>query len=98
MEMKEIISYLLENYTQKVKPPITVTEGLEWNEYTLADLFIRRYLNDGDDAPNWGLTNVKDVYAFCCENKEGLIQHDMVNESAQNNFGFSLWNHYKFEG
>ena len=98
MEKEEIVSYLLENYTHDDEPPMTVKEGLAVGQYTLADLFIRRYLNDMSDAPGWGLRNVKRVYKFCCKYKMDLIQHDMVNKEASNNVGFELWKDYKFEG
>lgn len=97
MEKEEIVSYLLENYTHDDEPPMTVKEGLAVDQYTLADLFIRRYLNDMSDAPGWGLRNVKKVYKFCCKYKIHLIKHDMVNKEASNNFGFDLWKNYEFD-
>ena len=92
----EVEAYLLSNYT-KDSGQMTVKEAIKLQQWTIADLFIRRALNDGDDAPNWGLTNVQEVYWFLCANKEFLIKHDMVSETGYSNWGFELWNNYDFD-
>jgi hypothetical protein len=66
--------------------------NLKW---TIADLFIRQYLNNGCDG--FGLKNVRRVYNFLCSNKEILIKHNMVSERAWNNSGYPLWDNYKFQ-
>ena len=96
IEKDKIIAFLLENYTGDVQG-ITVKEADATRSWTIADLFIRRWLNDMDDAPGWGLANVGEVYRFLCEHKASLITHDMVNKTGTNNSGFPLWENYEFD-
>jgi hypothetical protein len=96
IERDEIIAFLMENYDGS-SCFITVEEGNANDQWTVADLFLRRWLNDMDDAPGWGLTNVKGVYEYLCKHKTSLIAHNMVNRSAKNNSGFLLWENHEFD-
>jgi len=73
-------------------PFYTYNNNKKW---TIADLFIRQYLNNCCDG--FGLKNVWRVYKFLCSNKEILIKHKMINEKAYNNSGYPLWDNYNFQ-
>lgn len=94
---EEILAFLQENYTSDDEPALTVEEGEAAQQWTLAALFVRRWLNDADDAPNWGLTNVKQVYTYLCENKDAVVENGLIEKEGNNNFGFALWSDYDFD-
>ena len=73
--------------------------GDEWlkvndEKWTLADLYIRQWLNNGCDG--FGMTHVGDIYDVLVEHKDLLIANDMVSKDARNNSGFPLWNDYNY--
>lgn len=94
---EEILAFLQDNYTGGDMPAHTVEEGEAAQQWTLAALFVRRWLNDADDAPGWGLNNVKQVYTFLCENKDAVIEHGLIEKEGNNNYGFALWSDYDFD-
>ena len=88
-------------YNSYSKELITVAECEKINKWTPCDLIAREYLNNGGgSAPGFlGISSSQCVnaYKYMCEIKEELIEKDMVNEKAWNNFGFPLWSHYNFD-
>ena len=92
-----IISYLRTNYDGHCEcegwgtgPPFVVEEG----KWTLADLFIRQYLNNGGDG--FGCFNTKRVYSYLVKHKDELIAHNLISKDGWNNSGFQLWKNYNF--
>ncbi len=94
---EEILEFLQANYAGKEEPALTVEAGEKTQTWTLAALFVRRWLNDGDDAPGWGLTNVGKVYIYLCVNKESVVEHGLIEKEGYNNSGFPLWSDYDFD-
>ena len=64
-------------------------------KWTIADLFIRQWLNNGWDG--FGMNNVRKMYEYLCEKKDELIEYNLINKDGFNNFGFPLWTNYDFE-
>jgi len=92
---EEIISYLLSNcedYDEYADPLYHTVNDKKW---TIADLFIRQWLNNGWDG--FGMNNVEEVYGYLVDNKELLIEYDLVSPDGINNSGFPLWHNYDFE-
>ncbi|HCX21797.1 MAG TPA: hypothetical protein DHN29_07770, partial [Cytophagales bacterium] len=92
---EEIISYLLSNcedYDEYADPIYHTVNDKKW---TIADLFIRQWLNNGWDG--FGMNNVEEVYGYLVDNKELLIEYDLVSPDGINNSGFPLWHNYDFE-
>ena len=87
----EIINFMLSNYDYEGEKVFTVN-GKIW---TLADLFIRQFLNNMCDG--FGLLNVYEVYNYLVLNKEYLIRYDLVSKDGFNNSGYPLWKDYNFE-
>lgn len=82
--------YNLDKDTYQDLPPIT-ENGDYW---TIADLFIRQWLNNGSDG--FGLKNVDKMYRLLLENKDILVSEKMVSKNGFNNSGFELWKDYNF--
>ncbi|MEK9697958.1 MAG: hypothetical protein VW270_19475 [Candidatus Poseidoniales archaeon] len=89
MNKEQLIETLQSNYNDKA--PIEVND----KHWTLADLFARQWLNNGWDG--FGMVNVKQMYNLLCENKQLLIDNNMINEVAWNNSGYPLWDGYDFD-
>jgi hypothetical protein len=64
-------------------------------DWSLADLFIRQYLNNSDDG--FGMWNVVEVYRNLCEYKDLLIEKNLISKEAWNNSGYPLWKDYNFD-
>ena len=94
---KEILEFLQANYAGNDEPALTVEAGEKTQTWTLAALFVRRWLNDMSDAPGWGLTNVEEVYGYLCKNKESVVEHGLIEKEGNNNSGFPLWSDYGFD-
>jgi len=94
MNKKEIINRLLESFTDKKEYSKPVYHSVNDRKYTLADLIIRQWKNNGQDG--FDMVNVKNTYYWLKEIKDDLIKHNLVSESAMNNFGFTLWDNYDF--
>ena len=96
IEMVYIIKELKNNYNGDAVIPITATEGDALGKWTLADLFIRQYLNNGGDG--FGMTQVEKMYHMLCINKDLIIKYDLVSKDGINNSGYTLWKNYGFDG
>jgi hypothetical protein len=93
MNKEQLINLMTENLdkdTYKDLPPI-----LENNEsWTIADLFIRQFLNNGDNG--FGLESVSYIYGVLLAHKDLLISEKIISKNGFNNFGFELWTDYNF--
>ena len=73
------------------RAPIEVNE----EEWTLADLFARQLLNNGGDG--FDMVNVRQMYEMLCQNKQLLLDNNMISKVGRNNSGYSLWEDYNFD-
>ena len=89
MEKNELIETLRSNYDDEA--PIEVND----EQWTLADLFARQWLNNGWDG--YGMVNVEEMYNLLCEHSEMLVEENMISERGYNNFGFPLWEDFDFD-
>ena len=89
MNKERLIERLQKNFDGIA--PIEVNE----EEWTLADLFIRQLLNNGDDG--FSMIKVRQMYKLLCRYKQLLIDNNMVSEKAWNNSGYPLWEDYDFD-
>ena len=80
----------LDKDTYKDLPPILEND----DAWTIADLFIRQLLNNGDNG--FGLNNVEFVYSLLLKHKDLLVREKMVSKNGKNNSGFELWTDYNF--
>ena len=80
---------------------ITVKICNELEKWTPCDLIAREYLNNGGGSAKGFLGILPyqcvNAYKYMCEIKEELIEKDMINKKAWNNFGFPLWDNYEFD-
>jgi len=88
MEKNELIATLQNHYDDKA--PIEVND----EQWTLADLFARQWLNNGWDG--FGMVNVEEMYNLLCEHSEMLVEENMISERGFNDFGFPLWEDFDF--
>jgi hypothetical protein len=90
----QLVAIMVENLDKeeyKDLPPILEND----KEWSMADLFIRQFLNNGADG--FGLENVEYVYHdLLLPHKDLLIKEKMVSKNGKNNSGFSLWEDYNF--
>ena len=86
---KGIIAELDSNYDEI--PLIHPTK----NSWSIADLFIRQWLNNMSDGFN--MVRVKEMYRMLCDNKHVLIDNNLVSRDGQNNSGYPLWENYDFD-
>jgi len=93
----EIIEYLLSNCADENRITMKDKKYHKVNDknWTIADLFIRQQLNNGCDG--FGMENVYEVYDYLLENKEQLIEYDLLSKDGFNNSGFPLWKNYNLE-
>ena len=89
---EEIIEYLLENCEDIEDMSDPIYHSVNDKRWTIADLFIRQWLNNGWDG--FGMNNVEEVYDYLVRHKEQLIEYNLLSESAVNNSGFPLWVDY----
>lgn len=79
---------------------MTVSACDPCGKWTPADLIAREYLNNGAGSAKGflGITPSKcrEAYAYMCENRQTLIDLDLVSKEAWNNHGFPLWVNYNF--
>ena len=97
MKKEAIIERLLNSFVEQDKEEMSkeIYQTVNDEKWTLADLFVRQYLNNGGDG--FGMENVRDNYDFLVEHKEELIKYNMISKIGTNNSGFNLWNDYKYE-
>jgi hypothetical protein len=90
MNKEQLVELMSENMELDPTTPITIN-----NDYwTMADLFIRQWLNNGSDG--FDMVNVEHVYKVLKDHKDLLISENMVSKNGFNNSGFPLWADYNF--
>ena len=89
MQKETLIQILESNYGDHA--PIEVNE----EEWTLADLFARQLLNNGGDG--FDMVNVRQMYEMLCQNKQLLLDNNMISKVGRNNSGYPLWEDYNFD-
>lgn len=97
MQTKEqIIEKLLKNCDEehRLEMQKEIYHSVNSEEWTIADLFIRQWLNNGSDG--FGMKNVDKMYTYLQSSREELIEYDLISESGRNNSGFPLWTEYNF--
>ncbi len=95
MTAAKIYNHLLTNWEQpSYNPPITATEAKQRDKWSLADLFIRQWLNNGGDG--FCMKNVEEMYNYLVENKDDVIKFDLVSKDGWNNSSFPLWGNFHF--
>jgi hypothetical protein len=90
LNKEQLVKLMSENIKQDDRTPITIHEDY----WTMADLFIRQWLNNGSDG--FDMVNVEHVYDILVNHKDLLISENMVSKSGLNNSGFPLWVDYNF--
>ena len=91
----KLINYMLSNCDESgVGGKLTYT--VNDTKWTLADLFVRQYLNNMCDG--FGLSNVYEVYKYLVEHKQDLIRYNLLSKDGRNNSGYPLWKDYNIEG
>jgi hypothetical protein len=93
LNKEQLVEFMIENLNKKSYkdlPPILEND----KDWTIADLFIRQFLNNGSDG--FGLENVEYVYGVLLKHKNLLIEEKMISKNGKNNSGFSLWENYNF--
>jgi hypothetical protein len=95
---QQIIETLLENCEKSHRERMELDRyhSVNDNSWTIADLFIRQWLNNGSDG--FGMNNVRKMYAYLVDCKTELIQYNLLSKDGKNNSGWPLWNHYVIEG
>lgn len=71
---------------------ITRTSDEKW---TLVELFIRQYLNNGMDG--FGMFNVEVCFDYIMDNIDFIIEQDMISETGYSNSGSELWRNHRPE-
>lgn len=64
-------------------------------EWTLVELFVRQYLNNGIDG--FGMFNVEECFDYIMDNIDFIIEQDMISETGWNSSGQELWSNYRPE-
>lgn len=90
MNKDELIARLQRNYDDP-------EHAIEVNDevWTLADLFIRQWLNNGCNG--FGMVKVKSMFDLLSKHKQLLIDNNMLSKDGYNNIGFPLWKNYNFD-
>jgi len=94
MTKQDIIMRLLKDFNNKKEYSKDIYHEVNNEKYTLADLMIRQFLNNGVDG--FDMKNVGKNYLWLLSIKEELIKHNLVSKDARNNSGFPLWEDYNF--
>ena len=94
---KEIIDELITNCDEETqaKMRLEIHHSVNNDQWTIAELFIRQWLNNQCDG--FGMKNVRKMYEYLCGRKTELIEYNLVGPYGRNNSGFTLWNDYEFE-
>ena len=78
----------------------TVEECTKLGMWTPCDLILREYLNNGGGSAKGflGISTAQCIksYNYAKTIKQELIDKNLINQNAQNNFGFTLWTDYNF--
>ena len=79
---------------------ITVEECDKLGSWTPCDLILREYLNNGGGSAKGflGISTSQCIkaYNYAKTIKQELIDKNLINQNAKNNFGFTLWTDYNF--
>ena len=94
MKKEDIIKRLLDNCEDKEEMGKEKYYNVNIHSWTIVDLFIRQYLNNGGDG--FGMINVEEIYLWLRRIKKSLIKHNLLSKQGINNSGCSLWVNYKF--
>lgn len=89
--MNEIMQTLMQHTEDWVTPLSQPTEKM----WSLPDLFIRQYLNNGVDG--FGMSNVDEMFMYLFSKKNTLIELSMISADGYNNSGFPLWKNHDFK-
>lgn len=85
------------HYTEEM---VCSKECEEKDKWTPCDLIAREYLNNGGGSAKGFLglmpSECIKCYHYMEENREYLINANLISEKAWNNFGFPLWNNWNF--
>ena len=90
VEKQKIVNVLKDNYDGELTPNLLNINDKSW---TIAELFIRQYLNNMCDG--FGMKNVEEMYEYLYENKEKLIKYNLLSKKGTNSSGYSLWYNYE---
>ncbi len=90
VEKQKIVNVLKDNYDGELTPNLLNINDKSW---TIAELFIRQYLNNMCDG--FGMKNVEEMYEYLYENKEKLIKYNLLSKEGTNNSGYPLWDNYE---
>ena len=90
VEKQKIVSVLKNNYDGELTPNLLNINDKSW---TIAELFIRQYLNNMCDG--FGMKNVEKMYEYLYENKEKLIKYNLLSKEGTNSSGYPLWDNYE---
>ena len=91
---EEIIERLLKDFEDKEEMKKEKYHNVNDKSWTLADLVIRQYLNNGGDG--FDMVNVEENYKWLKTIKDDLIKYNLLSKEGTNNSGFTLWENYKF--
>ena len=61
--------------------------------WTLADLIVRQWLNNGADG--FGMNNTAEGYEFVRNHRNELRDLNMLSEEGRNNSGMPLWTNWE---
>jgi hypothetical protein len=86
---------IIEKLNKNCDWPVTAKHWMANEEvWSIADLFIRQWLNNGSDG--FGMKNVKNMYEYLRGRREELIEYNLLSEEGRNNSGILLWSDYNF--
>ena len=88
----EIIEYLLKFCDKELGKDIY--HNINNENWTIVDLFIRKYLNIND---GFKFTNIENIFNYLLKIKKELIDLNLLSKESYDNFGFILWENYNFE-
>jgi hypothetical protein len=89
--METIINQLLQNCDESIHSQNIHPNDKSW---TIADLFIRQFLNNCCDG--FGMRNVEKMYYYLLKHKSDLIKYNLISKNGYNNSGYPLWRDYNF--
>jgi hypothetical protein len=94
MTKEQIIKRLLRDFDEKEEYSKEIYHEANDEKWTLADLMIRQFLNNGCNG--FGMVRVGHNYYWLVSIKDELIKYNLVSKNGFNNSGFPLWENYDF--
>ena len=91
---EEIIERLLKGYDNKEEMKREKYHIINDVYWTIAELVIRQYLNNGGDG--FDMINVEENYMWLKTIKDDLIKYNLLSKEGTSGSGFTLWKNYKF--